>query len=188
MFGIVTVGWLVLVVSSLVARKVPMKQTAKIALAWVAIFTVGFTLFAFRGEFSALGSRLKSELLGTPVVSGETIRIPIGQDGHFWATASVNGVEGRFLVDSGATITTIGQGFAERAGLRIEPGGAIVETANGTVVMDRGRAGTFALGPIGRDELRVHVSKADETNVIGMNFLSSLSNWRVEGSDLVLQP
>ncbi len=83
MFGIVTLGWIVLIASSLAARRIPLKQGMKMALAWVAIFTVGFTLFVFRGEFSAVGSRMKSELLGTPMVEGSTIRIPIAEDGHY---------------------------------------------------------------------------------------------------------
>lgn len=188
LFGIVTLGWIVLVASSLAARRIPLKQGMKMALAWVAIFTVGFTLFAFRGEFSAVGNRLKSELLGTPMLEGSAIRIPIAQDGHYWATASVNGVEGRFLIDSGATITTLSSDIAEKAGVRAAAGGAIVETANGTIVMGRGRAETFKLGTISREDMRVHISNADETNIIGMNFLSTLANWRVEGQHLVLQP
>jgi len=32
------------------------------------------------------------------------------------------------------------------------------------------------------------VNRADGINVLGMNFLSSLRSWRVEGSTLVLQP
>lgn len=188
MFGIVTLGWIVLVASSLAARRIPLKQGMKMALAWVGIFTLGFTLFVFRGEFSAIGSRMKSELTGSPMVDGTAIRIPIAQDGHFWATATVNGVEARFLIDSGATITTLSKDLAEKAGVRTEAGGAIVETANGTVVMDRGRAEQFDLGGIVRNDLKIHISGADETNIIGMNFLSSISNWRVEGHDLVLQP
>lgn len=188
MYGIVTLGWIVLVASSLAARRVPLKQGMKMALAWVAIFTIGFTLFAFRGQFAAAGSRMKAELLGTPMVEGSAIRIPIAQDGHYWATATVNGIEASFLIDSGATVTTLSGDLGSKAGVRAEAGGAIVDTANGTIVMDRGRVEHFGLAGITREDLRVHISNVDETNIIGMNFLSSLSNWRVEGHDLVLQP
>lgn len=37
---------LVLVASSFATRRVPMKQTVKMALAWVAIFAVGMLLFS----------------------------------------------------------------------------------------------------------------------------------------------
>ncbi len=48
-----------------------------------------------------------SEKLGyeQQVVQGETVRIKMSPDGHFWARVQINGVERRMLVDSGATIT-----------------------------------------------------------------------------------
>jgi hypothetical protein len=55
-------------------------------------------------------------------------------------------------------------------------------------VFQRGRADRLKLGPIERSDLAVHIAAAEhDTNVIGMNFLSSLSAWGVEGSTLVLR-
>jgi aspartyl protease family protein len=34
----------------------------------------------------------------------------------------------------------------------------------------------------------VDINEADDVNLLGMNFLSSLDSWRVEGNYLVLQP
>src|SRR5438105_13457548 len=39
------------------------------------------------------------------VNGGSEVRIPMARDGHFWARVSLNGVERRMLVDSGATLT-----------------------------------------------------------------------------------
>ena len=36
--------------------------------------------------------------------------------------------------------------------------------------------------------MTVHINEADDVNLLGMNFLSSLNGWRVEGNYLVLQP
>ena len=44
------------------------------------------------------------------------------------------------------------------------------------------------LASIERPELTVHINEADDVNLLGMNFLSSLSGWRVDGNYLVLQP
>jgi aspartyl protease family protein len=45
------------------------------------------------------------------------------------------------------------------------------------------------VGTIERRRLAVHISAAfGEMNVLGMNFLSSLSGWGVEGRWLVLKP
>ena len=56
------------------------------------------------------------------------------------------------------------------------------------VTADRGRAESIAIGPISREDLAVHISRSDDTDLIGMNFLSSLGGWSVEGQTLVLRP
>jgi aspartyl protease family protein len=188
LYGVAALMMLVMVGSALVARRPPLGQTVKYALAWAALIAVAFSLFALRGEFSAVGSRLKAELWGTPMRDGEALRIAIADDGHFWTTASVNGVEARFLVDSGASVTTISRSLATRAGLGGEGRRVLVQTANGMVGMDVARADSFAVGHIARSDFPIHVSDRDFANVLGMNYLSTLSGWRVEGRDLVLEP
>ena len=179
---------LVLVASSLISMRLPIGKVAKMAAAWVAIFAVGFALFSFRSEFMAVGQRLKAEAIGTPIQVGEELRIPMADDGHFWVEANVNGQEAPFLVDSGASVTTISRATADAAGIETDMRIALVETANGTVQMRRARAGSFSVGSIQREDFSVQVNDHDNSNVLGMNFLSSLSGWRVEGSYLVLQP
>jgi aspartyl protease family protein len=181
---------IVLVASSLIGMRLSAGRALRMMLAWVAIFGAGFALFAFRGEFGALGSRLASEATGSSpaVVSGDTIRIRQRDDGHFWVDAKLNGRDVRFLVDSGATITTVSRDVAEAA--RIETGmrADIVNTANGTVTMPKGRASLLEIGSIRRTDFPVNVNPASDTNVLGMNFLSSLSSWGVQGNTLVLTP
>jgi len=178
---------LVLVASSLVGMRLPLAKVTKMALAWVAIFGLGFILFAFRGDFAGLGQRLRAEATGAPIVAGGELRIPMSEDGHYWIDASVNGQGMRFLVDSGASVTTISSAAAERSALATGLQMAMVETANGTVRMQRGRADLFRVGDIERADFAVDINPNDSTNVLGMNFLSSLSGWRVEGRYLVLR-
>lgn len=179
---------LMLVASSLIGMRLPVGKAVKMVLAWVAIFGVAFTLFAFRGEFSALGARLRAEATGAPIQVGNELRIAMRDDGHFWVDASVNGKTAPFLVDSGASVTTISPDLAAAAkvatGMRV----AQVETANGEVQMPVAKVARFAVGPIDRPDLTIHVNSGGDINVLGMNFLSSLGSWRVEGNTLVLQP
>lgn len=179
---------LVLVGSSLIGMRLPIGKALKMLLAWVAIFGVGFALFTFRGEFSALGARLKAEATGTSIESSEEVRLAMRDDGHFWVNASVNGSQASFLVDSGASITTVSPGLATAAALTTGMRVARVETANGSVRMPVATADRFEVGPIVRTNFTVHVNSRDDTNVLGMNFLSSLESWRVEGNTLVLKP
>ena len=178
---------LVLVASSLIGMRLPLGKVLKMVLAWVAIFGVAFILFSFRSEFSSIGQRLRAEATGTPIVAGEGIRIPISDDGHFWVTAKLNGQDVRLMVDSGASVTTVSRNIAESAGMPADGYKGIVSTANGQVTVTRSRA-HLRLASIDRPEMAVHINEADDVNLLGMNFLSSLNGWRVEGNYLVLQP
>ena len=178
---------IVLVASSLVGMRLPLGKAVKMALAWVAIFGVAFGIFAFRGEFAGIGQRLRAEATGTPIVEGAAVRIPISDDGHFWATAKLNGHDVRFMVDSGASITTVSRNVAESAGMPTDGYKGIVSTANGDAPVTRSSA-HLQLETVDRPELTVHINEQDDVNLLGMNFLSSLNGWRVEGNYLVLQP
>ena len=181
---------IILVASSLIGMRLSAGKAMKMLLAWVAIFGVAFALFAFRGEFGALGSRLASEATGSApaIASGETLRISQREDGHFWVDARINGKDVRFLVDSGATMTTVSRDVAEAAGIETGMRADIVSTANGTVAMPRGQASLLEIGSIRRTDFPVNVNPADGTSVLGMNFLSSLSSWGVQDNKLVLTP
>ena len=106
----------VFVASSLFAMRMPLGKALTLALAWIAIFGVAFLLFAFRGEFSELGQRIRAEATGSPIVEGKIVRIPVAEDGHFYVDAKLNGHDVRFMVDSGASVTTVSRSAAEAAG------------------------------------------------------------------------
>jgi aspartyl protease family protein len=186
------IGILVLVVSALMVRRIPVAQGLKMFAAWVLIFLAAFVAFTLKDDFISLGKRVIAETRGEGevVVKGKELRVRQSLDGHFWITAKLNGENVRFLIDSGATTTSISVDTARRAG--IEPGGvlpALVRTANGVVQVQRGRAERLEVGTIERRNLSVHISEAfGPMNVLGMNFLSSLSGWGVEGKWLVLRP
>jgi aspartyl protease family protein len=185
------VGVLVLLVSALAVRRIKLGAAAKMFAAWVLIFAAGFIIFTFKDEFAALGDRLLMAARGGDVeetAPGET-RVRLAPDGHFWVEAELNGEAVRFLVDSGATTTSISKETAERVGI-VPRGGfpALVKTANGTVPVERGRAETLRVGNIERRNVAVHISEAfGDMNVIGMNFLSSLKSWGVEGRTLIMR-
>lgn len=177
---------LLLPLSALIARRPPFGQTVKLALIWVAIFGVGLLLVQNRDRLPSV-----RRMLGDQQVVGSETRIRMNPDGHFYADVAVNGVERRMLIDSGATITALSTGTAAAAG--IDTGGSlfpvVLGTANGTVEARRGTAGSVRVGSVRTSDLGVVVSPAfGETDVIGMNFLSRLASWRVEGQTLVLVP
>ncbi len=177
-----------LVAGSLISRRGKFAKTATMALAWIAIFGAGFVLFTFRDDLGYVAQRLKAEATGAPVVEGQEVRIPMAIDGHFWVEASLNGRPMKFLVDSGATMTTIGRGAAETAGIAVSANrGQVVRTGNGMLRVATGRADTLAVGPIERSNVGLHIADHEDLNVLGMNYLSTLERWGVEGRWLILQ-
>lgn len=179
---------IVFIASSLVGMRQPIGKTLKMVLVWVAVFGVAFILFSFRSEVSSFGQRLRSEATGSPIVEGEFVRIPISDDGHFWVDARLNDENVRFMVDSGATVTTVSRGTAQAAGMDIDGRIAVVGTANGPVRVTQGLADRLVVGSIERTDFPIDVNEQDDMNLLGMNFLRSLRSWRVEGNYLVLQP
>jgi len=139
------------------------------------------------------GADLSLPQLGMPAqeVSGSETRVPLGHDGHFWVRAMVNGQPQRFLVDTGATLTAVGPDIAATAGLEPQPlrQPVLLRTANGTVPAKLVSIGELRFGNVVARDLDAVVAPGMEgTSVLGMNFLSRLTSWRVEGQTLILVP
>jgi aspartyl protease family protein len=187
--GVYILMAMMLVLGALMSRREKPARLLTMALAWIAIFAGGFVLFTFRDDLGYVAQRLRAEATGEPVVQGEEIRIPMAVDGHFWVDGEINGEKIKFLVDSGATMTTIGRDTAARVGMQVSPArNQIVRTGNGFIRVATGRADTLEVGTIERRAMAVHVADGEDLNVLGMNFLSSLRRWGVEGRWLVLIP
>jgi aspartyl protease family protein len=183
---------LVLVGSSLLSRRLPLGAVARMTAGWLLIFGAVLVGYSYRVELHAVAQRVIGDLRGERGQTvGETLRVPLSEDGHFWVRAQVNGAEQRFLIDSGATTTALSVATANAAGVEVDVSGfpVMLNTANGTVEARRAVVERLRVGPIESRALGVVVSPAfRDTNVLGMNFLSSLESWRVEGNTLVLVP
>jgi aspartyl protease family protein len=187
------VGFLVLVLGSLSIRRLPLGFILKTVIGWAAIAGVIYLVVVNRhtilDQLNTIGSKVGiSE--APQVAEGKTIRIQLSPDGHFWARATINGVELRMLIDSGATVSAISEETAQAAGIDYARGMPVsVSTANGTVEARRARAQRVEVGPLGTDDLTVFVASSfGDLDVLGMNFLSRLKSWRVEGNVLILEP
>lgn len=176
---------LILPLAALLARRPPMGQTLKMAAAWLGIFAIGLVVVSQRDRLSGVAS-----LLSDQGVSGGETRIRMAGDGHFWADVSIQGVQRRMLIDSGATTTAISETTARAARIgQVSPFATILNTANGRVAARTGTASKVSVGNIEVTDLGVVISPAfGDTDVLGMNFLSRLSSWRVEGRTLILKP
>jgi aspartyl protease family protein len=124
-------------------------------------------------------------------VSGKELRVGMSSDGHFWVVASINGVPRRMLIDSGATVSAISLDTAREARVDVGTGLApvILQTANGAAQAETGQVDEIHVGNIVARNLRIVTGPGlGNLDVLGMNFLSRLQSWRVEGRTLVLVP
>ncbi|MEO9469185.1 TIGR02281 family clan AA aspartic protease [Parasphingorhabdus sp.] len=190
---IFAIGALVLVGSALFSRRIGLGEKVRSALAWVAIFAVFIVAFTYKDELLGVWYRVAGELTGTSqqTIVGSTLRIKQSADGHFWVNASVNGNPVLFLIDSGATTTAMNLKTARATGVEVDEDGfpSYVSTANGEVEVRRGRIQSLDLDLMATTDFPVIVAEEfGDTNVLGMNFLSAMQSWRVEGQEMVLEP
>ena len=142
----------------------------------------------YQPELSRITDRLG---LDDQQVSGKELHVEMAPDGHFWVLASINGVKRRMLIDSGATVTALSPATARAAkvdlGTSFTP--VILRTANGAAPAETGTVAEIRVGNIVARNLRIVTAPGlGELDVLGMNFLSKLQSWRVEGRTLVLVP
>jgi aspartyl protease family protein len=162
-------------------------------------FAISLALFAFlifillqQAPYQPELSRITSSLgLDDQKVEGKELRVRMASDGHFWVRASVNGVERRMLIDSGATITALSQSTAQAAGVDAHSTLApvVLRTANGATPARTGSVDELRVGNIVARNLKIVTAPGlGSLDVLGMNFLSKLDSWRVEGRTLILVP
>jgi aspartyl protease family protein len=110
-------------------------------------------------------------------------------DGHYWASARVNGVNVKFLVDTGATLVALNKRDARRIGLDLDnlQRNVDVRTAAGRV-----KAASAVIETMGIDGVEVENISAVvmedglEYSLLGMSFLNRLESWVVTPNAIII--
>jgi aspartyl protease family protein len=107
--------------------------------------------------------------------------MPIGRPGQIVTlSVSVNGVPGRFVLDTGATFVSLKRSFAQRAKVEVDEASSVrLNTANGVVEARRGHAKSVSLKKLAAQNVAVVVQTDDRATygdkidgLLGMSFLS----------------
>jgi aspartyl protease family protein len=153
-------------------------------LVWVLIFAMVVIAYGFRDV-------LREQLLPAAMVqvSGDTIELRRGSDGHFHATLEVNGVPVRFMVDTGASGIVLSRRDAEKIGL--DPGAlaylGTAQTANGRVATAGVRLGLVRLGSFTDTGVPATVTEGGlTTSLLGMSYLDRFANIAIAGDVMTL--
>jgi aspartyl protease family protein len=94
--------------------------------------------------------------------------------------ATVNGVQGNFILDTGATFVSLKRSFADKANVVVDSDSRIrLHTANGITEGKRGRANSIQLRTLAANDVPVVVQADDKgtygsgiEGLLGMSFLS----------------
>lgn len=156
-------------------------------LTWGPLAVVAFWMLVMGALYAAMNYYLKPKPV-TITASGDLV-IPKARDGHFYALGSVNGQPVTFMVDTGASLVTVSEQFARKAGVAAGTP-TVFKTANGDL---KGRIVTgvpVTLGPITVSSVRVGVGLVggDEADaLLGQSFLSKFEV-TVSKEQMVLRP
>ncbi|MBK8523104.1 MAG: TIGR02281 family clan AA aspartic protease [Betaproteobacteria bacterium] len=156
----------------------------------------GVKVLAIDGEVVTLrvSGEKRTLRVGQHVVSQKTqdgrqeTTLAADSRGHFYAGGSVNGRSVRFLVDTGATMVSLGAGDASRVGIdwgKGQPG--LSQTANGQARVWKVRFDTVRVGEVTLHGVDGLVHEGDmPVALLGMSFLSRMEI-RNEGSHMTLK-
>lgn len=119
--------------------------------------------------------------------SGKVVLTADGQ-GHFVTTGTVNGVSVKFLVDTGASMISLGASDARRMGLDFGKGERGVSyTANGQALVSKIQLDTVRVGDITLHNVDALIHQTEmPVALLGMSFLNRMEMQR-DGSTMTLR-
>ncbi len=119
--------------------------------------------------------------------SGKIILNADGQ-GHFYTTGTINGTSVRFIVDTGATMVSLGATDARRIGLDFNRGQkGMTQTANGQSVVSKVKLDTVRIGDVTLHNVDALIHQTEmPMALLGMSFLNRMEMQR-DGSTMTLK-
>ncbi len=122
--------------------------------------------------------------------TGDELIVRAGPNGHFMVDAVVDGVEIRFLVDTGASSVVLTAEDAERLGYRLDglEYSERYRTANGEILGAPVVLPELRIGDLEIEDVRSSVIRAPlSTSLLGMTFLSRLESFEVRDEGLIMR-
>lgn len=156
----------------------------------------GVKVLSIEGEYATLEVdgrkrvlRVGQNVIAQPSGSGPAkVVLTADSAGHFFTTGSINGMSVRFLVDTGASMVSLGASDARRLGIDFAKGQVgLSQTANGLTQVSRVKLDTVKIGEIVLNNVDASVHQQDMPVVLlGMSFLNRMDMQR-QGDTMTLK-
>lgn len=133
--------------------------------------------------------RVGQHAIGAAAADGAgTIVMTADNQGHFYVTGSVNGAAVRFMVDTGATMISLGATDARRIGLDFNRGQkGMTQTANGQTMVSKVKLDTVRIGDVTLHNVDALIHQTEmPMALLGMSFLNRMEMQR-DGSTMTLR-
>ena len=174
-----------------VASRAHLKMVVKSALAWIAIGLAFVTLYTYQDGFKALAQNMLLAVdPSQPSGANGVVTLRENSDGHFTASAEVNGSRVRFLIDTGASDVVLTKVDARNAGIDVDELDYTmpVSTANGMTMVAPVRLKSIRVGSITVHDVRADVAgNGLDFSLLGMSYLRRLSSYEVSHRTLILK-
>ncbi|MDT9599346.1 TIGR02281 family clan AA aspartic protease [Sphingosinicella rhizophila] len=117
------------------------------------------------------------------------LAIDRGADRHFYANALVNGVEIRFMIDTGASTIVLTGEDARRAGLGTGEYSARAIGAGGELRLMPVRLARLSAGPLVAESVPAMVAEQGRlpVSLLGQTFLDQFESVAIEGDTMILR-
>lgn len=172
-------------------REITIGKTMKYLAIWFGIAAILIAFYSYRYEFSDFKNRITAEINPTKATFNKLsqIIINLSQDGHFYTSVKINGVDVRFMIDTGASDIAISLYDAKRIGINLENLNfdRRYQTANGISF----GAGTILqeveIAGVKFTDLNASVNNGDMgVSLLGMSFLKRMKKYEVFRDKLIL--
>ncbi|MEQ9116308.1 MAG: TIGR02281 family clan AA aspartic protease [Rickettsiales bacterium] len=174
---------------SFFSRKINLNTIIKSALIWILIFLLLIAGYSYKSEIQKVAKKVYSNINPSYNYSSERGKLVInkGHSGHYYVNAKIKGVDIRFLVDTGASITTLTLSDAKRLGVEIKElkFDRYVSTANGSNKAAYYVVSDVDVGDIYIRSLKVYIIKNGlSVSLLGMNFLNRVDSFKFNDDKL----
>ena len=178
LLGTAIIGWF------FAQNRANLGRNAQYAVVWGLIFVGVIAVFGLWGDLRNTVSP------GSYTVQGDgRIELSRFADGHYYVTASVNGAEIDFVVDTGATMIVLTERDAVRAGFDPNTLAYVgrAATANGEVRTAPVWLETMSVGGIEDQGIGALVNEGElEQSLLGMNYLDRFSSVEISNGRMIL--